>query len=704
MMHEAYSISSLFTILVTLFFGCVIFFRGRGGRVAESYFLLMVCLALWAAGMYNAVTSFDAARAFFWIRFLFIFAAFIPAFYFRFLMRMLGQEKQYRFLLRLGYFISFCLAVSMPASFMLKGATLKLGAYWPNPGKFFFLYVVFLAGYPALAHKIVHTNRRELTHLAKKQLIYVSIAAVLGFGGGVSTLLPAYGIFIPRLESFFIFLVPFSCAFIAIATYTARLMDIDFLRRRAFIFSLLYGLTVGLFVSLVFIVQNILRLKYDINRFIFPISALFIITIFIRPIENLLVHFTDKFLYQKKYNYQKILEQASKGMLFITNKERLIKLVVRVLSKHMRLTNAAVFLYNEDKAIYKCVDARSKNIEMPDEIKSTSALTEWLKEKKAPLLTDDITNWLQKEAIFPHRVVLKRTLEQLRVMMRSLDATVCVPAFTGDQLIGFLVLGDKLSGVGYTKDDIALLSTLSNSAAIAVENSHMYDELHLRIQRVAELLKEQHELFIDTATAFSYVVDSRDTYSRQHTQRIIGYCMVIIRGLDRMNAGYSKDPQFMEDLKIAALLHDVGKVAIPDDILNKESPLTPEERKIIENHINIAVTILKPIEELGSVINIVKYHHEFYNGSGYPEGKKADDIPFASRILSVANAYDAMTSNRPYRKALTHQRAAERLKEGAGKDFDPLIVNALLIGFEGLSPTKAGEIRTSRGEFPPILY
>jgi len=211
-------------------------------------------------------------------------------------------------------------------------------------------------------------------------------------------------------------------------------------------------------------------------------------------------------------------------------------------------------------------------------------------------------------------------------------------------------------------------------------------------------------LFIDTATAFSYVVDSRDTYSRQHTQRIVGYCMVIIRGLDRMNAGYSKDPQFMEDLKIAALLHDVGKVAIPDDILNKESPLTPEERKIIENHINIAVTILKPIEELGSVINIVKYHHEFYNGSGYPEGKKADDIPFASRILSVANAYDAMTSNRPYRKALTHQRAAERLKEGAGKDFDPLIVNALLIGFEGLSPTKAGEIRTSRGEFPPILY
>ncbi len=704
MMQEAYSISSLFTILIALFFGCLIFFRGRGGRVVKSYFLLMVFIALWAAGMFNMVTAASFKQAFLWGRLLFILAAFIPAFYFRFIMRLLAAEKKYKFLVRLGYFISVYFAIAVLTPSMFKSANLKFGVYWPAAGRFFWLYIVYFIAYPLSAHLVAFANRGRFSHLAKKQLRYISIAAILGFGGGASTFLPAYGIFIPRLESVTIFFIPFACAFIAIATYTARLMEIELLRRRAVIFSLLYGLTVGLFVSLVFITQNILQLKYNINRFIFPVSALFIIAVFIRPVEQVLVRWTDKFLYQRRYNYQKILEDASKGMLFITNIDRLLKLIVRIPSKHMRVTNAAVYLYNKDTGTYECKAIRSKRIEVQEEIKSTSVLIKWLKEKKTPLLTEDITNWIQKEALFPHKIVLKRTLEQLRVAMHKLKAAMCIPAFIRTEMMGFLVLGDKLSGVGYSRDDVALLSTLSNSAAIAIENAHMYEELHSRIDRVAELYKEQHELFIDTATAFSYAVDLRDAYSRQHTQRIIGYCMVIIKGLDKMNAGYSKEPDFLENLKIAALLHDVGKVAIPDVILNKKGPLTPDERELVKKHIDVAVNILKPIKELEPVINIVKHHHEFYNGKGYPEGIKKEEIPFASRILAVANAYDAMTSDRPYRKAMSHQKSAEILKRGAGEDFDPLIVEALLVGFEGMGPTRREAARTPSGEVPPVLY
>lgn len=703
-MQEAYSISSLFTILLALFFGCLIFFRGRGGRVVKSYFLLMVFIALWAAGMFNMVTTASSERALFWGKLLFISAAFIPAFYFRFIMRLITAERRYKFLLGLGYFISVCFALLVLSPLMFKDTNLKWDVFWPTAGNLFWLYIVYFITYPLLAHTVAFVNRSQLTQLAKKQLRRASIAAIFGFGGGLSTFLPAFGIFIPRLQSIAIFLIPFSCTFIALATYTARLVDVEVLRRRAVIFSLLYGLTVGIFVCLVFIMQNIMQFKFDINRFVFPISALFIITVFIRPIEHVLIGWTDKFLYQRKYNYQRTLEDASQGMLFITNIDRLLKLIVRILSKYMRVTVSAVYLFDKDTGTYKCRAVRSQKIELQKEIKSTNALIEWLKEKRMPLLLDDIINWAQKEALFPHKIVLKRTLEQLRAAMRSLKAAVCIPAFIRTDMIGFLVLGDKLSGGSYIREDIALLSTLSNSAAIAIENAHMYEELHNRIKRIADLYKEQHELFIDTATAFSYAVDLRDAYSRQHTQRIIGYCMVIIKGLDKMNAGYSKEPDFLENLKIAALLHDVGKVAIPDAILNKKGPLIPEEHEIIKNHINVAVNILKPIEELGTVINIVKYHHEFYDGKGYPEGIKGDEIPFASRILSVANAYDAMTSDRPYRKAMSHQKAAERLKQGVGKDFDPLIVEALLVGFEGIAPTREGEARTPRGEFPPVLY
>ena len=704
MIRMAYAISSALTILVALFFGCLIFFRGRGGRIVKSYFLLIIFIALWAAGMFNMIVSQSADKALLWSKILLASAAFIPAVYFRFIMMVLAAEKKYKFILRLGYVVSGGFAALALTPFIYKDVIFQFGAYRRTAGEFLWIYILYFLAYPILAHVIASANRSELTHLARKQLKYISIAAILGFAGGASTFLPMYGLLVPLAESIIIFFIPLSCAFIAIATYTARLIDIELFKRRAFVFSVLYGLTVGLFVCFVFVIQNILQLKFDINRFVFPISALFIITIFIRPLEHALIRWTDRFLYQREYNYQKTLEDASTGMLFITDIDKLLKLIVRILSKYMRVTNSAVYLYNKEKGLYECRALRRQKTEIQKEISSTSALVEWLKEKQSPLTVDDITNWLQKQSMFPHKIVIKRTLEQLRVIMRSLGAAVCVPAFIRAELIGFLVLGDKLSGVNYTKNDIALLSTLSNSAAVAIENAHMYEELHSRIKRVAELYKEQHDLFIDTATAFSYAIDLRNTYSRQHAQRLINYCTIIIKGLDKMNAGYSKSPDFLENLKVAALLHDVGKVAIPDAVLNKKKALTIDERKTIKKHIDITVNILKPIEELGSIIDVIKHHHEFYNGEGYPEGLKGEAIPFASRILAVANAYDAMTSERPYRSAMTHQKAAERLKLGSGKDFDPLIVEALLVGFQGIGPARAGANRTKAGEIPPALY
>ncbi|MBN1404904.1 MAG: HD domain-containing protein [Candidatus Omnitrophica bacterium] len=706
MMREAYLISSMLTILTTLFLGGMIFFKGRGGRVVQAYFMLMANIALWAAGTFNMVSASSPSEAIIWVSLYCAFAIFIPAFYFRFIMRMLSFEKTYSYLVWAGYILSAAFAVlsAGPFDYICKGSNLNYEVYWPVAGEYCWAFVVYFVSYPILAHIIALRNYNRLTHLAKKQLRYVSIAAVLGFGAGTFSFLPAYGVFLPRLESMAAFFIPFACTFIAIAIYTARLMDIELLKRRTLIFSLLYGMIVGTFVSIVFIMQNVIEVKYHINRFIFPISAIFVIAIFIRPLEHFLAAWTDKFLYQRKYNYQNILENAGKGMLFIVEVDRLVKLIVGILTKHMRITNVSIYLYNKDSGYYERRASRKIDSEVEQHLNPTNALIDWMKEKKSFMLMDDITNWLQKEAIFPHKLILKRTLEQLRVSMRSLKATACVPAFIKQDMIGFLVLGSKLSGAGYTKDDMSLLTTLANSAAVAIENARMYGELNEQIKKIARLLNEQHEVFMDTATAFSYAVDLRDTYSRQHTQRIIEYCMIIIKGLEKMNAGFSRDPDFLENLKIAALLHDVGKVAIPDSILNKEGQLTPEERAVVKNHINIAVKILAPIQELTPVIRIIRYHHEFFDGTGYPDGLKSDEIPFASRVLSVANAYDAMISDRPYRKAMTHQKAAERLKDGVGKDFDPLIVEALLVGFEGIGSTIKGEARTSRGEMPPVLY
>ena len=135
-MREAYLISSLFTILIALFFGCLIFFRGRGGRVVKSYFLLMVFVALWAAGLFNMIATSSFRQAFLWGRLLFISAVFIPALYFRFIMKLLAAEKRYRVLLWLGYFISVCFGFAVLTPFIFRGTNLKFGVYWPVAGRF----------------------------------------------------------------------------------------------------------------------------------------------------------------------------------------------------------------------------------------------------------------------------------------------------------------------------------------------------------------------------------------------------------------------------------------------------------------------------------------------------------------------------------------------------------------------------------------
>ncbi|HOA98245.1 MAG TPA: HD domain-containing phosphohydrolase, partial [Acetivibrio saccincola] len=131
-------------------------------------------------------------------------------------------------------------------------------------------------------------------------------------------------------------------------------------------------------------------------------------------------------------------------------------------------------------------------------------------------------------------------------------------------------------------------------------------------------------------------------------------------------------------LKIAALLHDIGKVEVPEEILNKSEPLTGSERSLLRQHPNYSINILEPLADKKSLIDTIKYHHERYDGKGYPHGIKGDEIPLEARILCVADAYDAMLSNRPYRKGMKKEEAIEELLAKSGTQFDPLIVDTFI--------------------------
>ena len=134
----------------------------------------------------------------------------------------------------------------------------------------------------------------------------------------------------------------------------------------------------------------------------------------------------------------------------------------------------------------------------------------------------------------------------------------------------------------------------------------------------------------------------------------------------------------MEDLNIAALLHDIGKIGVPESILNKKGELNEAEKRKINEHPLIGASILEPIKELSRAIDGVKYHHEHFDGTGYPEGLKGESIPIISAIVAVADSYDAMTTNRPYRPALTKKQAVEEIRKCSKVQFHPVVTKAII--------------------------
>jgi len=175
----------------------------------------------------------------------------------------------------------------------------------------------------------------------------------------------------------------------------------------------------------------------------------------------------------------------------------------------------------------------------------------------------------------------------------------------------------------------------------------------------------------ETIYAFAEAIGARDLYTMGHSEKVAEYARFIA---DRLGL----DAREVEKAYLCGIVHDVGKIGVPENILNKPGPLSPEEFQQITHHPSMGAGILSHISWLEDVVPVVMSHHERYDGSGYPRGLRGEEIPLLSRILAVADAFDAMTSDRSYRRALPLSVAVNELRRGAGSQFDPLVVEAFL--------------------------
>lgn len=387
-------------------------------------------------------------------------------------------------------------------------------------------------------------------------------------------------------------------------------------------------------------------------------------------------------------DYQEALFNASRSMIRFKKPYHLIKMINKIINEKVGVLHLAVLLYDSSRHSYILVDSRGeKGQKIPVgyiRLDPNSPIIRLFSEKKNSAISESGAinikelKWLlesgqllTKDASFHNklRLVLKE--------MELLDSELCVPCFFKKELLGILILGKKLSGKDFLREEMNLFTTLANDAAMAIANTRLIDNLRKKVDEVEHLYEREHTLFINTAIALARAIDARDAYTHGHAERVTKYCLAIAEESGNMPE-VRANRRFKEMLRIAALLHDIGKIGIPDSVLNKKGKLSIQEKNIVERHPEVGASILSPIAELSEVSRVVRFHQEWYNGNGYPDGLKRDEIPIIARIISVADAFDAITSDRPYRKSRSNEAALKEIKERAGTQFDPHVVDAFI--------------------------
>ena len=232
-----------------------------------------------------------------------------------------------------------------------------------------------------------------------------------------------------------------------------------------------------------------------------------------------------------------------------------------------------------------------------------------------------------------------------------------VPLAIRGKVFGILTACIKKSRIRFTEKDLYYLSFMTNKAAYAIENLALYENIY--------------ENLFSTLYAFVKTIEARDSYTQQHSNRVTKIAIVIGKEM-----GCTSEE--LDILNFAGHLHDIGKIGIRDVILLKPNIYTKEERNIIKEHSIIGANIIGQLWLLESEKEIIKSHHERFDGTGYPDGLKKEEIPLLARILSVADVYDAISSNRAYRKKMEKNNTIKIIKEGRGTQFDPDVVDVFL--------------------------
>mgnify|MGYP000011706561 CR=1 FL=1 len=385
-----------------------------------------------------------------------------------------------------------------------------------------------------------------------------------------------------------------------------------------------------------------------------------------------------------KIDFKKELETASKGMIMIHDPELLIKLIIRMIVRKLGIKHAAMILYKPERDAFVVSISRGKTgIKIPagfTRFNRESPLIKLFSKKeykhltlnRNALVSQDINQMIWREGVIENGNGNKVTklLYKVNEQMEMLNSIVCVPAYYRHKLMAVLLLGEKNDEEKFDQEELDFFAAIASDTAMAIRNAQLFTSLKIQSDR-------NKSLFLQTINVLGSTIEAKDAYTHGHTERVTEYSLLIAHQMVKNgSARFSKT--FFENLYIAGLLHDIGKIAVPEAILNKAGRLTKKEYEIIKEHTVKGAEIVKPLSLPKECSDGILYHHERFDGKGYPEGLEGKEIPISAVVIAVADAYDAMTSDRSYRKGMDKVTAIEEIKKNFGVQFNPLPAQAML--------------------------
>ena len=510
-------------------------------------------------------------------------------------------------------------------------------------GPFLYFVKIIVQTYILYAGYLIASNYFKLKGQKRLQLKYfvIGLFTLMVAGTITFTILPSS----QNNITITAFAVILSLLPLVIISYSLspELVSTDFM-----LFNVIkYSLLLTVLISCEHIFFHILHMHHTISLVMaIGVSGILYFTFYRDNEISLLI---ESFVLKKRIQYHQLLNETSKAVITILDIDKLCDYVIHSIRKALGAEKIAIFFIEhlQDKTMLKMQCSSGL-----DHIKTNYIFNQkfinLLETNKQPLIMDTAFQLLPKQEY-----------SDIINELGNYGAILVLPLISKNKLIGIMTVDQKKSdGAIFDIQDIEILETLANNLGTAISNAKLYKELD--------------DTYIRITRALSLVLETKDTYTVGHSDNVTKYALVISKKLNLPELEIVKIAQ-------AAMLHDLGKIGIHDYILEKPTKLTPAEWEEVKLHTVKGAKILESLPFLKEVSEIVKHHHEHYNGTGYPSHIKSKEIPLGSQILGVADAFDAMTTERPYKnRKLNINQAINELIKHSGTQFNPEIVKIFI--------------------------